>query len=188
MASEYDRGTVCGLVLLPDEATSSQLIAASAELAALCPSQVILGATNSLPHISVIHLRLTPGDHEALWGELLTQMHQEYSAETTALYLKPHDDRVWVGVEVRKTSALTALHTEMLTLSLAHNLEVLSEPGDRYWPHITLGRWHSLPSAQPPLHTVINARFRAVPVLAEMGPHGTVERLLERRSAVRHQA
>ncbi len=176
--ANYADGSVHGLVLLPDIRTSETLVALSAQLAKLGPSHVQLHTVNFRPHITVTHVESTSEAARVLWKAVSHDLDRIYEAETLAMYLRPSENRVWVGLDVRNTSALRLIHGKVAAVCSAQGLPLLTEAGDFYWPHITLGRWDAVPSAPLPVETLPLTTFNVVPALALMGEHGTVVKVL----------
>ena len=138
--ADYKSGSVYGIVLLPDTGYAQRCIEASAQINELTPSLVVLNSKDSRAHITVVHIEGDAGSASALWSAISIGT-AAADAESIALHLRPSEGMVWVGFEVRKTSALVALHDKVVDICKSQALTILSEHGDKYWPHITLGRW-----------------------------------------------
>lgn len=176
--ANYASGSVHGVVLLPNDDASQQCIDASSRLDAVSPSLVTLNTSDSRAHLTVVHVTADLSSADALWKSIVGQVNAA-DLESLALYLRPSEGTTWVGFDVRKTNALVALHNAVVDACQSEGLEILTEHGDAYWPHITLGRWPVLPSQQLPLDDIAFGRLgHATPALALMSEHGVVSKVI----------
>lgn len=167
-----------GVVLLPDPATSQMFVEMSAALGTVGPSSIRLGLATNLPHVTVVHVDANVTTAAVLWNQVLARLDRSYDLETYAMYMRPSGDAVNLGAVAHCTGALRAAHEMAVRVAESCGLTVRSDAGDRYWPHVTLGRWDTPPTAAPTPRQDMLQTFEAVPVLARMGAHQTVAEVL----------
>ena len=175
---DYAPGSVYGIVMLPDAEAARGCCDYSRELGGLAPSEIRLGEDTCLPHITVVHVAAGIAAGHRVWDSLRDSLAGSIEVEGMGLGIHRSEEGTVPALVILPSPALLELHRRVREAVRRADQDIVSEHGERYWPHITLAWWRTPPDRFPPLPDLLAARFRASPRLVEMGVHGTVVRTL----------
>jgi hypothetical protein len=178
-----------GIILLPEPVVTRQLIDYSANIGSLSTTRMTLGS-DAPPHVSILHVDCHYDDARSWWEAVRDDLPTRIVITTTALAFAPipkgnhyvPEGGVYYGLEVLRHRHLEAAHDHTVRVSNAVGATILSDAGENFRPHITLGILASSPCGRVDLPTeLVSASFPGSLAFGELGAYGTFPKILEMR-------
>jgi hypothetical protein len=178
-----------GIILLPEPVVTRQLIDYSAHIGNLSTARMTLGSA-SPPHVSILHVDCRYDDARSWWEAVRADSSTRIVITTTALAFAPipkgnyyvPEGGVYYGLEVLRHRHLEAAHDRAVRASNVVGATILSDAGENFRPHITLGILAGAPCGCVDVPTeLVSASFPGSLTFGELGAYGTFPKILEVR-------